>query len=199
MTAPKITRIAVGNPEIADINLLSNHDFLLVGKKAGTTSLIVWSGNGIREEYSVYVSGEDQGQAKAIQEAIGIPGVQVQMMNGKVLIRGKVKNQYDHDTAMKIAQLYTGSSSEGGDNVVDLMDLTHPTQVRLEAQIIEINADDEKIWAFSSGLRHWETALMNRGRSIRFLPGKISRIPEVVRWAGWGVMCLISTLLYRLW
>ena len=142
MTAPKITRIAVGNPEIADINLLSNHDFLLVGKKAGTTSLIVWSGNGIREEYSVYVSGEDQGQAKAIQEAIGIPGVQVQMMNGKVLIRGKVKNQYDHDTAMKIAQLYTGSSSEGGDNVVDLMDLTHPTQVRLEAQIIEINADD---------------------------------------------------------
>lgn len=155
MTAPKITRIAVGNPEIADINLLSNHDFLLVGKKAGTTSLIVWSGNGVREEYSVYVSGEDQGQAKAIQEVIGIPGVQVQMMNGKVLIRGKVKNQYDHDTAMKIAQLYTGSSSEGGDNVVDLMDLTHPTQVRLEAQIIEINADDEK----NLGIQFWTPAL----------------------------------------
>ena len=155
MTAPKITRIAVGNPEIADINLLSNHDFLLVGKKAGTTSLIDWSGNGVREEYSVYVSGEDQGQAKAIQEVIGIPGVQVQMMNGKVLIRGKVKNQYDHDTAMKIAQLYTGSSSEGGDNVVDLMDLTHPTQVRLEAQIIEINADDEK----NLGIQFWTPAL----------------------------------------
>lgn len=155
MTAPKITRIAVGNPEIADINLLSNHDFLLVGKKAGTTSLIVWSGNGVREEYSVYVSGEDQGQAKAIQEVIGIPGVQVQMMNGKVLIRGKVKNQYDHDTAMKIAQLYTGSSSEGGDNVVDLMDLTHPTQVRLEAQIIEINADDEK----NLGIQFWTPVL----------------------------------------
>ena len=155
MTAPKITRIAVGNPEIADINLLSNHDFLLVGKKAGTTSLIVWSGNGVLEEYSVYVSGEDQGQAKAIQEVIGIPGVQVQMMNGKVLIRGKVKNQYDHDTAMKIAQLYTGSSSEGGDNVVDLMDLTHPTQVRLEAQIIEINADDEK----NLGIQFWTPAL----------------------------------------
>ncbi|MGN8834303.1 type II and III secretion system protein family protein [Allisonella histaminiformans] len=155
MTAPKITRIAVGNPEIADINLLSNHDFLLVGKKAGTTSLIVWSGNGVREEYSVYVSGEDQGQAKAIQEAIGIPGVQVQMMNGKVLIRGKVKNQYDHDTAMKIAQLYTGSSSDGVNNVVDLMDLTHPTQVRLEAQIIEINADDEK----NLGIQFWTPAL----------------------------------------
>lgn len=155
MTAPKITRIAVGNPEIADINLLSNHDFLLVGKKAGTTSLIVWSGNGVREEYSVYVSGEDQGQAKAIQEAIGIPGVQVQMMNGKVLIRGKVKNQYDHDTAMKIAQLYTGGSSDGGNNVVDLMDLTHPTQVRLEAQIIEINADDEK----NLGIQFWTPAL----------------------------------------
>ena len=174
MTAPKITRIAVGNPEIADINLLSNHDFLLVGKKAGTTSLIVWSGNGVREEYSVYVSGEDQGQAKAIQEAIGIPGVQVQMMNGKVLLRGRVQNQYEHDSAIKVAQMYLGSgggttstaqaggkegtAAQGGttdSNIIDMLDMTEPTQVRLVAQIIEINTSAEK----DLGIQYWSPTL----------------------------------------
>ena len=34
MEASGITRLAVGNPEIADVRLLSGNDFLLVGKKA---------------------------------------------------------------------------------------------------------------------------------------------------------------------
>lgn len=91
MQAPKITRIAIGNPEIADVRMLSARDYLLIGKKAGSTSLIVWSANGVREEYSVYVSGDDQGMASAIQQAIGYPGITAQMMNGKVLLRGTVK------------------------------------------------------------------------------------------------------------
>ena len=48
MAASGITRLAVGNPAIADVQLLSSGDFLLVGKKAGTTSLIVWSDGGRR-------------------------------------------------------------------------------------------------------------------------------------------------------
>ena len=34
-----LSRVAVGNPEIADVQLLSAREFLLVGKKAGSTSL----------------------------------------------------------------------------------------------------------------------------------------------------------------
>ena len=62
-----ITRLAVGNPDIADIRLLSNNDYLVVGKKAGSTSLLVWSDHG-RQEYNVYVSGDDEGTEKAIQK-----------------------------------------------------------------------------------------------------------------------------------
>lgn len=165
MEAPGITRLAVGNPDIADVKLLSNNDFLVVGKKAGSTSLIVWS-NGQREEYSVYVSGDDEGTERAIQKAIGYPGVKVQMMNGKVLLRGKVKNQYEHDTAVKIAQFYMGSGGGANDakdtkgtitdsNVIDLLDMTAPSQIRLEAQIIEINTSNEK----DLGIQYWSPAL----------------------------------------
>lgn len=164
-----ITRLAVGNPDIADIRLLSNNDYLVVGKKAGSTSLLVWSDHG-RQEYNVYVSGDDEGTEKAIQKAIGYPGVKVQMMNGKLLLRGKVKNQYEHDSAVKVAQLYLGSGGgaassasangegQGGavdSNIIDLLDMTNPSQVRLEAQIIEINTSAER----DLGIQYWSPAL----------------------------------------
>lgn len=164
-----ITRLAVGNPDIADIRLLSNNDYLVVGKKAGSTSLLVWSNNG-RQEYNVYVSGDDEGTEKAIQKAIGYPGVKVQMMNGKLLLRGKVKNQYEHDSAVKVAQLYLGSgggaassASANGEgqgaaadsNIIDLLDMTNPSQVRLEAQIIEINTSAER----NLGIQYWSPTI----------------------------------------
>lgn len=164
-----ITRLAVGNPDIADIRLLSNNDYLVVGKKAGSTSLLVWSNHG-RQEYNVYVSGDDEGTEKAIQKAIGYPGVKVQMMNGKLLLRGKVKNQYEHDSAVKVAQLYLGSgggaassASANGEgqgavtdsNIIDLLDMTNPSQVRLEAQIIEINTSAER----NLGIQYWSPTI----------------------------------------
>lgn len=164
-----ITRLAVGNPDIADIRLLSNNDYLVVGKKAGSTSLLVWSNHG-RQEYNVYVSGDDEGTEKAIQKAIGYPGVKVQMMNGKLLLRGKVKNQYEHDSAVKVAQLYLGSgggtissTSANGEgqgaaadsNIIDLLDMTNPSQVRLEAQIIEINTSAER----NLGIQYWSPTI----------------------------------------
>lgn len=174
MASSHITRLAVGNPEIADVQLLSAKDFLLVGKKAGSTSLMVWTADGTRQEYHVYVSSEDQGTAQAIQKAIGYPGVQVQMIKDKILLRGKVENQYQHDMAVRMAQLYLGeanntgtlgtmgSSGGGGTglttnayaqspSVLDMLEMEHPSQIRLEALIIEINSDDTK----DLGIQYW--------------------------------------------
>lgn len=148
MAASGITRLAVGNPAIADVQLLSSGDFLLVGKKAGTTSLIIWSDGGRRTEYTVYVAGNDRGMASAIQDAIGYPKVHVQMIEDRVMLRGKVENQYEHDSALKIAGLYTGGDGSG---VIDLLEMEHPSQIRLEAQIIEINSDYTK----NLGIQYW--------------------------------------------
>lgn len=148
MAASGITRLAVGNPAIADVQLLSSGDFLLVGKKAGTTSLIVWSDGGRRTEYTVYVAGNDRGMSSAIQDAIGYPKVHVQMIKDRVMLRGKVENQYEHDTALKIAGLYTGGDGSG---VIDLLEMEHPSQIRLEAQIVEISSK----YAKDLGVQYW--------------------------------------------
>lgn len=161
-----LSRVAVGSPEIADVQLLSANEFLLVGKKPGSTTLLVWSGAG-RQEYIVTVSGEDAGLAGIIQRAIGLPGVTVQMVAGKVLLRGTVMNQYEKDLALKIAGLYAGGASstmEGSGsaakamdktsgNIIDLLEMARPAQIRLEAQIVEIASSNKRELGIQYGTR----------------------------------------------
>ena len=157
---PGLSRVAIGSPDIADVQLLSAREFLLVGKKPGSTTLLVWSANG-RQEYIVTVTAENSGLAAMIEKAINLPGVTVQMVGEKILLRGTVMNQYEKDMALKIAGLYTGtapatstsgsgSNSPGkaidktGGNVIDLLQMARPSQIRLEAQVVEISSSNKR-------------------------------------------------------
>ncbi len=184
-----IARIAVGDPEIATIVRVpsSRTEFLLVAHKAGTTSLFVWGVDGARYEYIVGVSPEDEGQAKVIESAIGLPGVRVKMVEGKILLTGTVENQYERNYAMRTAELFisnvrqyetninVGSSIDtkvetkaidsngtvGGNrfsttgNVIDLLHMKNPSQIKLEAQVVAItpteNSDLGFVYGSSSG------------------------------------------------
>lgn len=118
-----IQRIAIGNPDIATIVQIPDSDteFLLVAHKPGTTSLFIWSEYGERFEYTIGVSPEDVGLAALIENSIGLPNVHVKMVDGKVLLTGTVKNQYERNFALRTAQLYVkgsgGNSLSVGSNV----------------------------------------------------------------------------------
>ena len=185
-----ITNIAVANPAIADVVRPSGFDseVLIVGVAPGSTNLFVWYANGAVEDYVVTVGIDDIGQARAIQRMIGLPRVRVQVVpvgdgtGRRVLLRGTVKNQAEHDMALKVASLYTGDIMEkdradtgtsstargisnGSDfeydfdyrsgriysNVVDLLTIENPSQIRLEAQLIEISSDDAENIGFKYG------------------------------------------------
>lgn len=182
-----ITNIAIANPAVADIVRPTGFDsqVLVVGVAPGSTTLYVWYENGMVEDYIVNVGIDDIGQARAIQRMIGLPRVRVQVvsvgdgMGRRVLLRGTVKNQAEHDLALKVASLYTGDTTEkdstdggssstahgvssGSDfeydfdyrssriypNVVDLLTIENPCQIRLEAQLIEISSDDAQNLGF---------------------------------------------------
>ena len=156
---PGLSRVAIGSPDIADVQLLSAREFLLVGKKPGSTTLLVWSANG-RQEYIVTVTAENSGLAAMIEKAINLPGVTVQMVGEKILLRGTVMNQYEKDLALKIAGLYTGTApatsttggadsagkaiDKTGGNVIDLLQMARPSQIRLEAQVVEISSSNKR-------------------------------------------------------
>lgn len=167
-TATKITRIAVANPKIADVTVVGPSAINIVSFEAGTTTVTVWLAGGAREEYSITVTTTDSGMAKLIQEAIDLPHVKVQKVGNKVLLRGKVENQYEKDLAVKIASMYLNdaeNTNDGGSsksrtllsdsvtlddsdatnpNVINLLEMTNPEQINFEAVIMEINSDDSK-------------------------------------------------------
>lgn len=170
-TGSSITRVAVANQEIADIKVLGASAINVVAKKAGTTTLNVWTSNGMRQEYMVVVSNEDKGLASVIEKAIDLPNVHVQVVEKRVLLRGTVQNQYEKDLAFKIACLYVGDDSvnktkedtlkmdslssdrfkneetvdkavDTSNKVVNLLEMVNPDQINIESLVIEINSSD---------------------------------------------------------
>lgn len=135
LNASGVYKVAVANPEIADVVVLSSHQVMLVGKKAGSTTLHIWRNAG-QFTYTVLVSGNDVGAAQMIQELLGYPDVHVSVAGGKVILEGMVENQYQRTRAEKLA----GSYGE----VVNLLEMSRPKQVRIESRIIEISTDKVK-------------------------------------------------------
>ncbi|WP_110954187.1 type II and III secretion system protein family protein [Anaerosinus massiliensis] len=132
-----ITQVAVANPEIADVTVISTTEMLLVAKKPGTTTLYIWTNNGMRQEYLLSVQEYDTKTATYIKQMIGYQDVVVEKIGDKILLRGFVENQLEKNRAEKIAELY-------GSKVVNLLEMTTPSQIRIEAKILEISTDKVK-------------------------------------------------------
>lgn len=162
-----IKRVAVTNPDIADVIVIDKNAINVVAKKSGSTSLTIWTANGMRQEFTISVTGADSGLGAAIQKAIGLPHVEVTVVgegdNKKILLKGTVANQYEKDMAYRIACLYAGGnaapdkpgdrdlfddsvnvvdSKENNDNVVNLLEMVNPDQINIEAEVLEVNAND---------------------------------------------------------
>jgi pilus assembly protein CpaC len=53
LNVANLERLAVGDPDIADVKPIGNHQILVSGNRRGVTSLIVWQRNGQRLEYRI--------------------------------------------------------------------------------------------------------------------------------------------------
>ena len=58
-TGRAVSRVAVGNPEIADVNVVRGRDVLVTGKQPGRTSLMIWNGGAAAREYQVVVGSRN--------------------------------------------------------------------------------------------------------------------------------------------
>jgi pilus assembly protein CpaC len=126
-----VERVAVANPDIADIIVVSGSEIMLVGKAPGTTTLHIWAG-GSRMSYEVEVGTNDTQIANDIKTILGYSDIRVSKVNKSVILEGKVNDQYQRMRAEKVASAY-------GEKVINLLEITRPVQVKIEARIIEIN------------------------------------------------------------
>jgi len=131
-----VEKVAIASPEIADVVVVSSSEVLLVGKAPGTTTLHIWSA-GKRESFQIEVSADDTPIANEIKRNIGLDTIKVSKIGKNIILEGTVDNQYKKNKAEKIAAAY-------GEKVVNLLELTRPVQVRIEAVIAEIDREKSK-------------------------------------------------------
>ncbi|HWR44661.1 type II and III secretion system protein family protein [Sporomusa sp.] len=136
LTFNAVERVAVANPEIADVVVVSGVEVLLVGKAPGLTTLHIWAG-GNRYSYLVEVGAADITIANDIKNILGLSDITVSKVNKTIILEGTVNDQYQKTRAEKVASAYA-------DKVVNLLELTRPVQVKIEARVIEINREAAK-------------------------------------------------------
>lgn len=102
----KLERVAVADPNIADVLVVSADEVIVNGKKAGLTSLHLWEG-GQRRSFLVKVETDVEVLASQVAEAIADPAVRVRVIKGTVFLEGTVGTREAAARAEKIARAYT--------------------------------------------------------------------------------------------
>ncbi|MDP8289356.1 MAG: TonB family protein [Candidatus Susulua stagnicola] len=89
-------RVSVRNPEIADVDSVSNDQIILVAKMAGSTNLTIWDKEGSKTFYITVYSQDPDALAKrlsrAVNERLGVEEVYFKKndVTGKVMVIGEV-------------------------------------------------------------------------------------------------------------
>ncbi|PIP19461.1 MAG: hypothetical protein COT38_05770 [Candidatus Omnitrophica bacterium CG08_land_8_20_14_0_20_41_16] len=141
------TRIAIGNPAVADVSSVTKSELILNPKSAGSTTLVVWDNYG-EQSYKVKVFNEN---INDIKERIDILLKQVSAQEvytkaqddeGKVFLLGKVKTTQEKD------RIFTALGALK-DKTVDLMMLKdEETAIEIDVQIFEIDRGSEEKLGF---------------------------------------------------
>lgn len=131
-TPAGVARIAVGDPGIADINVINRRELLVSGKTLGVTSLMVWATkNGNPTEYRIRVGAvQDPTRASRppdpeLQGAVIDPGLQLE---------GSLPNLLAH----RRAKTATQQGSKDG-KVADRSSVALETQVMTDVKIAEVS------------------------------------------------------------
>ncbi|HEY4252518.1 MAG TPA: pilus assembly protein N-terminal domain-containing protein [Roseomonas sp.] len=88
---PDVTRVAVGNPQVADIGMVGDRQLRIVGIGTGATDVIVWRGER-QQRIRVSVAGDPAGARALTAGDPELRGARVGAEGGRVVVRGDVPN-----------------------------------------------------------------------------------------------------------
>lgn len=127
-------QVVVGDPTIADVQLLSDTQLLLQGKKAGITNVAFRDRqDGVIAVLDVVVGYDTSALKHKLHETLPLEkGLEVRTTNGRVMLTGSVSTARALDTALAVAETYAA----GG--VVNMVTVNGGNQVLLEARIAEV-------------------------------------------------------------
>lgn len=135
MTAENVAKLAVADPNIADVIPLSDKEISIIGKKPGVTTLtIVHTEATPTESHRVEVSNDSA--ISTIRLMIGQPGITVRSIGDTLVLDGQVENELQADRAAQVAGAYG--------KVLNLLEVTKPRQIKIRTRVVEVSTDAVK-------------------------------------------------------
>ena len=120
----------VGDPDVADVNPLTDHALSILGKKIGTTRVTVYGQDkklvGI---FDIEVSYDVSRLAAEIAHFTG-GGIKVSSIDGRIMLSGTSPDAVTLDKAVTIAKQFAP-------DIINTVQVTQPQQVMLEVRFIE--------------------------------------------------------------
>lgn len=124
-TAFEVSRLAVGDPEIADFVAISQREIEILAKTVGDTNLLVWGGGRLQAVVDIHVSTLQPQIVRELARLLENPDIRVDVAGGSIILRGYVPTLQAYEQATLIAQAYLTRARK----IVAGMDLSKPPQV----------------------------------------------------------------------
>ncbi len=135
-TQDDVTRIAVTNPDIADAVVVEPREILIDGKKAGTISLIVWSGSS-RKNYDLVVEPAITTLEQHLQALFPGEAIQIKVSEEAIILSGLVSSTA---VMLKAAEIARASTSKA--QIINMLEVpggSESQQVMLQVRFAEVN------------------------------------------------------------
>jgi pilus assembly protein CpaC len=131
----EISRIAVGDPTIADVKLVSARELRVLGEKAGTTDLLVWRrGKQKPAEFHLFVGADATGLKTAYAADPDLAGITVHDTGKSIVLSGRIPSASAHDRALALAH------AEFGKDVTDITTIAQTQMVAVEVRFAAVSS-----------------------------------------------------------
>jgi pilus assembly protein CpaC len=182
-----MTRISVGNPDIADLITIDSRQIYIVGKSLGTTNVVLWSnGDNIMGVLNLEVTHDLKMLKSKLHELLPGEPIAVRSSSGSIVLSGEVSSARKLDAAVKVAETFLKKSKESDDtragSGLNMMQVGGAQQVMLSVQVAEIATTvlkriDPQFKAFYAG-SPWKIGAVNGGAAFPdAITGQGGRIP----------------------
>jgi pilus assembly protein CpaC len=125
--------VVVGDPEIADVNPLTDRSLSILGRKSGTTRVSIYAeGKKLIGVFDVEVSQDTTVLASTLAKRFPHAKIRVSAVNGRIMLTGTAPDAVTLDGAVQVARQF-------GSEVINSVQVLAPQQVMLEVRFIEAN------------------------------------------------------------
>jgi len=125
-----VQRVAVGDPTIADVSVLSKSEILILGKKPGVTSLLLWAKKTSQPKfYRIQVDQPLPGQTPSSDAAAHLTSE-----GNQVVVQGEMDDALQHQMALRVAEQLGGDKG-----VLDRSTIPLSGQVMVDVRIVELS------------------------------------------------------------